>query len=135
MRHCHRSAFRRLVAKTLARQFGEKDRGSNCPFHTRRSGLCGTCGAAMTDANPHATVLSVDGIGAYDDWHRALMMSKFFQVSGWRALLPFVRLRTCHLVEGEFSCSRSWTITSWHCQRRFLRNLLGSECDPCRKIG
>ena len=45
----------------------------------------------VTDADPNATVLSVDGTGAYDDVYRVSMMSKLFEVPGLRALLPFVR--------------------------------------------
>ena len=37
------------------------------------------------------TVLSVDGIGAYDHVYRAAMMSKLLEVSSLRHLLPFVR--------------------------------------------
>ena len=77
------TVFRRLVAENLARQFGEKDRGSISLFQyalSTRAGVdcVGHVVRAMTDANPHATVLSVDGIGAYDDWHRASMVSKLF---------------------------------------------------------
>ena len=37
------------------------------------------------------TVLSVDGIGAYDHVQRAAMMSKLLEVPSLRHLLPFVR--------------------------------------------
>ena len=46
---------------------------------------------AATDANPMTTVLSVDGIGAYDHVYHAAMMSKLLEVSSLRHLLPFVR--------------------------------------------
>ena len=39
-----------------------------------------------------ATVLSVDGIGAYDHVYRAAMLSRLMQMPEPRSLLPFVRL-------------------------------------------
>eukprot|EP00973_Karenia_brevis_P035995 4965884-Karenia_brevis.AAC.1 len=39
-----------------------------------------------------ATVLSIDGIGAYDHVLRSSMLSKLLSVPGARDLLPFVRL-------------------------------------------
>ena len=56
--------------------------GVDCMGHVVRS---------TTDADPTAIVLSVDGIGTFDHVHRAAMMSKLLEVSGLRALLPFVR--------------------------------------------
>ena len=44
----------------------------------------------MTDANPHATILSVDGISAYDSISRVAMLRGLQQMEGGDALLPFV---------------------------------------------
>ena len=51
------SSFRRLVAKTLARQFGKavEVAPADCVGHAVRT---------ATDRDPQATVLSIDGIGA-----------------------------------------------------------------------
>ena len=73
------TSFRRLVARTLARQFTEVKAAS--PFQvalSTRAGVdcVGHAVRAATDANPMTTVLSVDGIGAYDHVYRASMMSK-----------------------------------------------------------
>ena len=38
-----------------------------------------------------ATVLSIDGIGAYDHVHRSAMLKKVHSVPGLRGMLPFVR--------------------------------------------
>ena len=85
------TTFRRLVAKVLARQFGlevpfqfalSTRAGTDCVGHAIR---------AITDQNPRATVLSIDGIGAYDDVYRSAMMSKLVEVPGLQGLLPFVR--------------------------------------------
>ena len=77
----------RLVAKTLARQFmNEVDRACS-PFQfalSTRAGVdcVGHAVRAATDADPRATVLSIDGIGAYDHVLRSAMMSKFLDVPG-----------------------------------------------------
>ena len=44
-----------------------------------------------TDADPESTVMSVDGIGAYDHVHRSAMMGKLLRVPRLQGLLPFVR--------------------------------------------
>ena len=52
------------------------------------SGIC----RAATDANLRATVLSIDGIGAYDHVLRAAMLSRLEQMPDAKALIPFVML-------------------------------------------
>ena len=47
---------------------------------------------AATDANPTATILSVDGIRACDHVHRVAMLGRLARMPAARALLPFVRL-------------------------------------------
>ena len=46
---------------------------------------------AITDANPRATVLSIDGIGAYDHVLRSAMLTKLADVPQLQGLIPFVR--------------------------------------------
>ena len=89
------SSLRRLVAKTLARQFGRIVEQECAPFQFALSTRAGTdCVGhairAMTDLNSRATVLSVDGIGAYDHVLRSSMLGKLLEVP-LRALIPFVR--------------------------------------------
>ena len=65
------TAFRRLVARTLARQFSTEVEAACTPFQfalSTRAGVdcVGHAVRAATDANKMTTVLSVDGIGAYD---------------------------------------------------------------------
>ena len=82
------------MARTLARQFTEVKAASPFQFalSTRAGVDCvGHAVRAATDANPMTTVLSVDGIGAYDHVYRASMMSKLLEVPSLRHLLPFVR--------------------------------------------
>ena len=90
------TSFRRLIAKTLARQFGKVVESTCAPFQFALSTRAGTdCVGhpvrVMTDADPDATILSIDGVGAYDHVLRSAMMNKLHDVPGLRALLPFVR--------------------------------------------
>ena len=71
-----RTSFRRLVAKTLARQFGAVVEATCSPFQFALSTRAGTdcVGHAVrfaTDTNPATTVLSIDGVGAYDHVFRS----------------------------------------------------------------
>ena len=93
--HCHRTTFRRLVAKTLARQFSRQVEAACAPFQfalSTRAGVdcVGHVVRATTDADCEATLLSIDGVGAYD---HVLVLSrqKLLEVPGLRPLLPFVR--------------------------------------------
>ena len=63
--------FRRLVARTMAQQLGPEIERATSPFQFALSTRAGTeCIAhaiqALTDLNQNATVLSIDGIGAFD---------------------------------------------------------------------
>ena len=46
---------------------------------------------AITDMDPNATLLSIDGVGAYDHVFLSSMLAKLLEVPGLRPLLPFVR--------------------------------------------
>ena len=90
------TSCRRLVAKTLARQFGKAVEATCAPFQFALSTRAGTdCVGhairAVTEANHHAIVLSIDGVGAYDHVYREAMMEKLHQVPSLQGLLPFVR--------------------------------------------
>ena len=90
------TSFRRLVAKTLARQFMEQEESTRAPFQFALSTRAGTdcVGHAIrvvTERQPDMTVLSIDGISAYDHVYRSSMMSKLLDVPGLQKLLPFVR--------------------------------------------
>ena len=94
-------SLRRLVARTLAKQFA-KDFETECaPFQYALSTRAGTdCvghvlrTATVSDAA--ATVLSVDGIGAYDHISRSAMLERLSRMPKARAILPFVRLSYGH---------------------------------------
>ena len=88
--------FRRLAATTMAQQLGLEIERATSPFQYALSTRAGTeCIAhaiqALTDLNPDATVLSIDGIGAFDMVSRQAMLQGLQTVVGGDAALPFVR--------------------------------------------
>ena len=90
-------SLRRLTARTLAKQFAKEFEKECAPFQYALSTRAGTdCVGhllrAATEANPRATVLSVDGIGAYDHVLRAAMLSRLERMQEAKALIPFVML-------------------------------------------
>ena len=90
-------SLRRLVARTLAKQFGSAFEAECAPFQyalsTRAGADCvGHMLRAATDDNPSATILSVDGIGAYDHILRSAMLERLATMREVCAILPFVRL-------------------------------------------
>ena len=90
------TSFRRLVAKTLARQFAQEVEAACAPVQFALSTRAGTdcvghAVRAATEANPQATVLSIDGVGAYDHVHRSAMMAKLLEIPALRGLIPFVK--------------------------------------------
>ena len=90
------TSFRRLVARTLARQFGKEVEAVCAPFQFALSTRAGTdCVGhvirVLTDADTECTILSIDGVGAYDLVFRDSFLTKLHQVPRLRGLLPFVR--------------------------------------------
>ena len=87
---------RRLVAKTISHHLRVQVEKATAPFQCALSTRAGCeCIAhalqAVTDADPEATILSVDGISAYDSISRvAMIRGGFRQMEGSDALLPFV---------------------------------------------
>ena len=86
---------RRLVAQTIAQSMSAAVQAATSPFQyalTTKSG--GECVAhaikSLTDLNSQATVLTIDGISAYDSISRASMLNGLSNVNGGYAVLPFV---------------------------------------------
>ena len=91
------SSVRRLVARTLAKQFTKVFESECAPFQYALSTRAGTdcighMVRAATDNDPSLTLLSVDGIGAYDHIFRSSMLGRLLEMPRARALLPFVRM-------------------------------------------
>ena len=89
--------IRWLVARTIAQQLSETVERTTAPFQYTLSTKAGCeCVAhalqGLTDLDPEATVLSIDGISAYDLISRRAMLTALANVDGGEQVLPFVRL-------------------------------------------
>ena len=78
-------SVRRLVARTLAKHYGGEFEAECSPIQYALSTRAGTdCVGHMlraaTDTSATATVLSVDGVGAYDHIYREAMLSRLAQM-------------------------------------------------------
>ena len=88
--------MRRLVARTLAQQFGPQAEGATHPFQYALSTRAGTeCVAhvvqALTSLDKGATILSIDGVGAYDTISRKALLRGVADMVDGDKLIPFVR--------------------------------------------
>ena len=87
---------RRLVARTIAKQVSKQAEKATAPFQYALStkARC-ECVAhilqAMTDRDSQATVVSIDGVGAYDLISRNAMLEGLVRMEGGDQILPFVR--------------------------------------------
>ena len=91
------TAFRRLVASCLARVAGAEVERACAPFQYALSTRAGTeCVGhlfrAACDLNPNACVLSIDGIGAFDNISRKAMLQKLASLPTASSIVPFARL-------------------------------------------
>ena len=87
--------FRRLVARTMAQQLAPALEKATAPFQYALSTKSGCeCVAhavqALTDFDPDATLLSIDGIGAFDLISRNAMLQGLANVEGGGRAVPFV---------------------------------------------
>ena len=88
-------AFRRVVARTLAQQYAGAFQSACAPFQyalQARAGAESLARAvrAATELDARTTVLSIDGVGAYDDISRACMLHGLKRTPGLPGLLHFV---------------------------------------------
>ena len=88
---------RRHIGRTLAQQFSQEIEGACAPFQYALSTRAGTdcVGHALragTDIDSRLTVVSIDGVGAFDHIYRSAMLSQLQQLPRASAMLPFVRL-------------------------------------------
>ena len=89
--------FRRLVGRTLAKQFAEQGQAATHPFQYALSTRAGTeCVAhvvqALTSLDPSATMLSIGGVGAFDSISRRAMFRGLMDMVDGEKLVPYVRL-------------------------------------------
>ena len=88
--------LRRLVARTMAKQFSKKAEAATAPFQHALSTKAGCeCVAhilqALSDRDPEATIMSIDGIGAFDLISRNAMLEGSLRIEDGDQLLPFER--------------------------------------------
>ena len=80
----------------MAKQFSKKVEVATAPFQYALSTKAGCeCVAhilqALTDRDPEATIMSIDGIGAFDLISRISMLEGLLRMEDGVQLLPFVR--------------------------------------------
>ena len=88
--------LRRLVARTIAKQVSKQAEAATAPFQYALSTKAGCeCVAhilqTLTDLDPEATVMSIDGVGAYDLISRNATHEGVLRMEGGDQILPFVR--------------------------------------------
>ena len=88
--------IRRLMARTVAQQVATNVEQATAPFQYALSTRAGCeCVShvvqALCEANPNTTIVSVDGVSAYDTISREAMMRGLLDMEGGETVLPFVR--------------------------------------------
>ena len=89
--------LRRIVARTIAQQISSHVERTTAPFQYAMSTRAGTeCIAhvlqALTELDPRATIMSIDGVGAFDLISRQSMLEALMEVESGSQGLPFVRM-------------------------------------------
>ena len=88
--------LRRLVARTLAQQYSQAVLKATSPFQFALSTRAGTEAVthalqALTSLDEDATVVSIDGVGAFDLISRNAMVSGLMEMERGDRLWPFIR--------------------------------------------
>ena len=88
--------LRRLVARTIAQQIVDQVEAATSPFqYALKTGAGSECVAHilqhLTDLDPRAIIVSVDGIGAFDLVSRNAMLRGLLSIENGGKVLPFVR--------------------------------------------
>ena len=89
--------LRRVVAKTIAQQIGDQVEKATAPFQFALKTRAGSeCVAhtlrTLSELNETTTILSVDGVGAFDLISRSAMMQGLVDMPDGVKVLPFVRM-------------------------------------------
>ena len=88
--------LRSLVARTMAKQMAARVEAATAPFQYALTTKAGCESVAhilqrLTDQDERATIVSIDGVGAYDLISRNAMLEGLARVPEGDRLLPFVR--------------------------------------------
>eukprot|EP00973_Karenia_brevis_P014190 1930059-Karenia_brevis.AAC.1 len=89
------AVLRRVVCRAVAMQLGGAFLEATAPFQFALQTRAGTDALAhalryLTDSDPEAVIVSLDGIGAFDHVHRAAFFTKLRDTASLRCLLPLV---------------------------------------------
>ena len=89
--------MRRLVARTMAKQVSSEVEKATAPFQYALSTKAGCeCVAhimqTLTDQDAEATVVSIDGVGAFDLISRRAVLEGLLRMEKGDQILPFVRM-------------------------------------------
>ena len=89
--------IRRLVGHTMAQQLSKAVEAATAPHQYALSTRAGTeCVAhvlqVLTEMDPQTTIVSIDGVGAYDSISRKAMLEALMEIPGGSQALPHVRL-------------------------------------------
>ena len=89
------SVIRRLACRAVAQQFADELMETTAPFQFALQARAGTDALAravqfLTEEDADTTVISLDGIGAFDHVRRAAFMRKMHETEALRPLLPLV---------------------------------------------
>ena len=79
--------LQRLVSRTIGQQMSDVVEAAAAPYQYALSTRAGT----ETEDNPRTTVLSIDGIGAFDLISQKSMLEALITVEGGPDIMPFVR--------------------------------------------
>ena len=88
---------RRLVGRTMSQQLGKAVEAATAPHQYALSTKAGTkCVAhvlqVLTEMDPQTTIVSIDGVGAYDSISRKAMLEALMAMPGGSEVLLHVRL-------------------------------------------
>ena len=91
------NCFRRLVAKTLAKQLASQIEEATAPFQFALSARAGTDALghllrATSGLDPDAVIIAIDGVGAFDHILRREIFNGLLDDPSLSPLVPFVRL-------------------------------------------
>ena len=88
--------IRGLVARTIAKQIARQTEEASVPYQHALNTKAGCeCVAhvhqTLMDLDPEATIVSIDGVGAYDSISRNAMLEGLLRMEDGERVLPFVR--------------------------------------------
>ena len=129
--------LRRIVARTIAQQISSHVERTTAPFQYAMSTRAGTeCIAhvlqALTELDPRATIMSIDGVGAFDLISRKSTLEAPMEMESGSQVLPFVSM-----FYGAIQCTSGRTKQAWctRSNREREANKVMCSCRSCTLSG